>query len=598
MDITNSYSEGPSQKKRKHALIRASVACVQCRKAKAKCVHLPSKRSCVRCDRMKLSCSLASLQIGVLDSVDLGIAASPERDDEMLVTLTRKVDDLHRGMAHLLGQSMNAATFPAQPPINAISAAPAIVPDGMAMGNKKPQAIDLDTTFFNTTPFRDVREVSSFYSLPFSRELVYDIRPDFERERLSFQYDLVNMGIVSLKLAKDLVTVCNEMYGKWTSFPQDVKPKQLLESIRKDSSLLLAVCCLLGLRHYDGVVKRIGLDMQILGVISQILSLSLQNLPQSKQFLQSMVLLSAYSLSCSKGSIYFDGWFLSGYALLHYITREMNLNFLSEKFKSHPERMNHFRLWNHLALIHLSHCILSGRPCLIDELRLDQCREILDLTLARNFDARVVAKLSILLTLYNCLQFHESLEDSMAELDSTWNDWEYLCEQQPLGQFIELTYRFARLMLLRREFMVKFSKSEDFMIHRSRSQDIESPLAHADPVFGAATLGALLNEILEESIAMLTIACNSNYGEFLKSADMVKFMTVYSALILINTIRQGFNSNDWLSSSALSNAKTSIDDCIRLCETVQRDLKVGEEFIKGHILLMVKFGESIHEQEI
>ncbi|VEU22147.1 DEKNAAC103151 [Brettanomyces naardenensis] len=456
-----------------------------------------------------------------------------------------------------------------------------------------PSNAKLDTLFFNVTPFRDIRAVSSFFALPFSKEIAYDLKLDLDADKEQYRHDLISVGLIDYDTALELIRLFAQYYGRWTSFPLERSPKDLLDSIRLDSSLLLAVCCLMGLIHYKGDKVKTpskDLNLDILREISSMLSLTVNYVPQTKQLLQSLVILSSFSMSLSYKNVYFDGWYLSGYALLHFISREMDLNLLSDRFKSHPDRINNFRLWNHLALTHITFCVLSGRPCLIDTLRMDQCREILQIPAATSFDGRVVAELSIILSLYNALQFEEPIEMSLREIDSAYEDWKYLRDQKPLGVFVEMDYRFSRLMIYRRSFLKDFGKDKGFIYHSPLMLDGEFP-RNGIKEEGVDSLKKIVRPMIEECIRVIELAYNGDRMELIRCTDSIKFEIFFATVVMINMKRCGFGSLQSEINEAIVKSK-------EICEWLSSHGVYYNKFVESYYALISKFSDNIHEQEV
>ncbi len=525
---------------------------------------------------------------------------------------------------------------------------------GAASGGSVNMNPRLDTLFFNVTPFRDIRSVSSFFGMNFSKELAYNLVLDESSEQDQYKHDIIKLGILTYDEALKLFELFNKYYGHWTSFPQTETPKDLLDSIRQDSSLLLAVCCIMGLIHYDKVTvksensqgsesnlgSRGELPWLILQQIEALLADTVGKIPQSKQMLQAMVVISAFAMSLSYKSVYFDGWYMSGYALLHFITREMDLNLLSDRFKSHPDRVNNFRLWNHLAVTHLTFCILSGRPCLIDTLRMDQCREILRISSSTAFDGKIVAELSILLSLYNCLQFEEPVETSIKELESAYDDWRYLCEQLPLGSFISICYHFARMMIYRRSFLRDFGKDKGFIYHSPLMFNGEFPQQGKDDSedddsdMDAATSGSgrtsgdvispasvvsdssaarranerrrlyetkvrpIVDPMIDECIEVINLAYNSDKIELVKSSDTIKFEIFFSTVVMINMVRMGFSTAPAVPKERRKQISQAIDKCKDVCRWLDSHNHYYNDFVRSYYVLINKFSKNIHEQDV
>lgn len=313
-----------------------------------------------------------------------------------------------------------------------------------------------DEFFFLNAPYIDVLNLSSTVGLPFSKEIGFDITKDAILVTIQERYDLINRRLVDYDTCFELIEIALTHYGKWISYV-GTDYKSWFETVRISSPLLFSTLVLLGLRHHKCSNITESLELDILQSIHQLLSLSIYEVPQSKEVLQTIILLTHFSPSLSYKHIYFDSWWLSSYGLIHFMTREMSINLLVKGVKS-PEKIHQYRIWNHLTLSHLINCILSGRPCIIDEIRLDQCRDILDLPETNSFDAIVVAELCIILSLYNSLQFREDLETSMKELDTVYSDWKYLSNSSALGSVIVGFYYFAKMMILRRYILKNLSQ--------------------------------------------------------------------------------------------------------------------------------------------
>lgn len=306
-----------------------------------------------------------------------------------------------------------------------------------------------DEFFFLNAPYLDVINTSSTVGLPFSKEIGFDISRDTVLLSIQERYDLINRKLIDYDTCYNLMEIAIKFYGKWISYVE-TDYKRWFDTIRVKSPLLFCTLVLFGLRHHKINEDKSGnLELDILQSIHQLLSLSIYEIPQSKEFLQSCILLTHFAPSLSFKHIYFDGWWISSYGLIHFMTFEMTINLLVKSVKS-PEKICQYRIWNHLTISHLINCILSGRPCIIDEIRLDQCRDILDLPEANSFDAVIVAELCITLSLYNSLQFPEDIEVSLNELNSTYSDWKYLTEKISSGVAVTGFYYFSRMMILRR----------------------------------------------------------------------------------------------------------------------------------------------------
>ena len=371
--------------------------------------------------------------------------------------------------------------------------------------SKNPNNIhENDEFFFLNAPYVDIINTSTQLGLPFSKEIGFDITKDMVLISIQERYDLINRKLLDYDTCYSLIEIAVLHCGKWISFYQE-DFKTWFDSIRISSPLLFCTLVLFGLRYQRLSNMNENLELDILQSIHQLLSLSIYEVPQNKEFLQTCILLTHYSPSLSYRHIYFDSWWISSYGLIHFMTREMSINLLVKSVKSN-EKIHQYRIWNHLTISHLINCILSGRPCIVDEIRLDQCRDILDLPEANSFDAIIVAQLCMILSLYNSLLFPENVENSIKELDGVYSDWKYLTNEISSGFTVKVFYYFAKLMILRRYMLknlflkgqIEFkNKCNDFLKYM---KDFYELIKSRDDLFDGSDL---VNQCIILSIFML-----------------------------------------------------------------------------------------------
>jgi hypothetical protein len=235
-----------SARRTKNHFRRAKVACTECRRSKTRCIYL-SSQVCYRCKNLNRQCSLGSIQDSSTEvgdeqamAMDLDVL-----DNDRLAALERKIEEIHQDLKLLRNKPSASLSIGTMSPSNRRDSS------GDIEGESPFESSNLDSSFFNSTPFRDVRAVSSFFGLSFSRELACGVRVDLESRNLAFQLDIIDKDIVSYDLALHLVGLCKRHYGRWCSLP-DLSLSELVDSMRKDSPLLLSVCCYLGLSYYNG----------------------------------------------------------------------------------------------------------------------------------------------------------------------------------------------------------------------------------------------------------------------------------------------------------------------------------------------------------
>ncbi|QLG70797.1 hypothetical protein HG535_0A07390 [Zygotorulaspora mrakii] len=362
---------------------------------------------------------------------------------------------------------------------------------------------------FLTSPFTLLSQIVSKENLPISVRKLYD--HSFQNYDLEPIDDIISLNLITVQEAICLVSDFRDRYGAWCSLPPAIDTEQLLDSLRKKgSSLLIVTMCVLALRYtptqYD---LKTRVYKNLLFKLKADLEYSLKYLPQSTEFLQAIVILSLYASSFSSDILSMDAWYISGIGLQQYLTANVHDALLAgsqmvSNKSSNPQNSNNnisqqpfffglkydnytnqhsrddearddeasllsgesdenksfmsFRLWNHLCMVHITHSIYSGRMCVIDEVRFDLSRRILELPNATNFDGRMVGEIALHLILYIFMQkcnqgTNSSSSDSMDALESVQEDlndwleeWSYLFTQ-PITQFLEFAYHYGYTMI-------------------------------------------------------------------------------------------------------------------------------------------------------
>lgn len=428
------------------------------------------------------------------------------------------------------------------------------------------------------------------------------IRSEIDPPRKS-QYDIVTCGILSENEAVALMDDFRSNYGRWVLFPIQIATKALVGQIRKKSSLLLSSCCSLSLRYllngkpspgdidnhrrkkdtYKAVIKHLVQDLNK-ALLKQAAYQNSKELGGDVEFLQSMVILSIYAFSLSSivsntvdpdslleedmelRDLNLDPWYLSSLALSTFISKSTFGNLFEtcdgntkmsppyiamydELTTEHSQLLTLLRIYNHLILIHLVSCVLSGRMCLVDEIRLNYCTHTLSLPSATNFDGRMVSEIGILLITYNFIQINSNLDltKGTAQLDASlqsvngdikaWRDqWQYLFEQ-PALQFGEFCYNFCRLQIVHNYVFYKAQAStESGVPTKFNAQDLYdesnfmSLLKHANDVD--------LSKILLRSYDLTHfVARVENDSYFAYLSDQIHFFFFYGAMSLVIVLK-------------------------------------------------------------
>ena len=417
------------------------------------------------------------------------------------------------------------------------------------------------------------------------------------------QYDIITCGILSENEAIALMDDFRSNYGRWVSFPILISTKVLVSQIRRKSSLLLSTCCSLSLRYllngqpspgdidnhrrkkdtYKAVLKHLVEDLNK-SLLKYAAYQNSRSIGEDVEFLQSMVILSIYSLSLSSivsntvdpeslldvdselKDLNLDPWYLSGLGLSTFIskstfgnlfeasdgTSKMSPPYIAmydELTTEHSQLLTLLRIYNHLILIHLVSCVLSGRMCMVDEIRLNHCTSTLSLPSATNFDGRMVSEIGILLITYNYLQINSNLDlgKGPAQFDANlhsvtadikaWHDqWGYLFEQ-PALQFGEFCYNFCHLQIV-----------YNYVYYKAQldSSDKFAPKLNANDLCYKNNLQLLLGYAREEDLSKILLRSynlthfvtkvdNDSYFAYL--SDQIHFFFFYGAMSLVIVLK-------------------------------------------------------------
>ncbi|ODQ67027.1 hypothetical protein NADFUDRAFT_49477 [Nadsonia fulvescens var. elongata DSM 6958] len=477
----------PRQTKRP-AAARASKACEICRRQKTRCFPALNSRSCLRCLTLGFDCSFLdegeNFSVGAksdfngntcgandLRSLVDNVSRSIERDSTELqssetapskngfdttttdYTTSRRLSKLEDNVSQILeilkGKKPVSASS-SQNPNNKFNMAH----DVSLMGSPLSANTNKDETLnvpsfgraaysYMTSPFYSLGSVTPLYKMPLP------ISRLFNPQMVLHDQDIISMGILPLETAIELISSFRKGYGRWVSFPENVSTEVILDRTRSRCSLLLTVCVCVSMR-YSKPWWRTKTYKLCLQKLEAELNLSLLIVPQTIEFMQALAVLAIYGLSLSEGNFVIDSWFYSSLALQHFVTKDtlgLVMSFDGIGPVTEFDEITAYRVWNHLCLVHLVNCVLSGRMCILDEIRLDQCCRTLELGSATNFDGRIVAEVSLQLIVYNFIETSQSLQDVEEGLKVWIDQWGYLFEQ-PTTQFTETSYHYGYFLVL------------------------------------------------------------------------------------------------------------------------------------------------------
>ncbi|KAK6201483.1 uncharacterized protein RJT21DRAFT_130587 [Scheffersomyces amazonensis] len=443
---------------------RTLKACDLCRRQKTRCFRSSERNSCLRCIFLNKPCSfeLEAVPMPMTNSSISSVMSDNSETD-------RKLDLIYGGLTEIMSLLKNG---------NSNISNNNTTSNNNNNNNNSQFSFQSPTTSLKAAPFSIVSNQIPSRDIP---KPIYDLLnlSTIKKATTTKAYfepsdDILSLGILTLAEACDLMNDFRRNYGRWVSFPSSLSTEVLIERIRYKSSLLLTTCCLLSLRYslngvspgdinnftrkkktYKDLIKKLVKDLDS----SLIKYTAFQGTSDNSgdiEFLQSLVILSIYSLSLSSivpttmdddddpqgidsdlAGFNLDAWFLSSIGLTTFITKSTfgTLFKNNNRITSSPnanastatatttttttspftvlydeldsdeyQTLTILRIYNHLCLVHLINCVFSGRMCVVDEIRLNYCTATLSLPSATNFDGRMVSEIGILLIAYNFVQ--------------------------------------------------------------------------------------------------------------------------------------------------------------------------------------------------
>lgn len=402
------------QRKRHRGTSRASKACEICRRQKTRCFASSNSKCCLRCQTLGLQCSFLNGE-----KLELQAPGPPISIESRLETLDSNMAEVLR----LLRGGKSSTIYP--------DSEQGLTPFGQP------------SLTFLTSPFNLYGSLvrPELFPAPLARL--------YNPQMVVHDQDIITLGLISHSQALALLEYFKLHYNHWVSFPDDVSTSALLAGMRRRCSLLLTVCCCVSIRHFDANL-RVKVYKHLLNRLQTELYQSMLVVPQTIEFMQALTVMCIYASSLSEGEIVIDAWFYSGVALEHFITKDvlgLVMSFDGLEPVTEFDALTAYRVWNHLCLVHLVNCIMSGRPCVLDQARLDLCRRTLELTSSTNFDGRMIAEIILQYHVYLFVQNSKNLDGVEDDLKSWKDEWSYLFEQ-PTEQFVEMGYHYCYFVIL------------------------------------------------------------------------------------------------------------------------------------------------------
>ncbi|KIW27999.1 uncharacterized protein PV07_07691 [Cladophialophora immunda] len=314
--------------------------------------------------------------------------------------------------------------------------------------------------------------------------------------------DLIILGLVSDQQAAALLTIFNEHYGRWVFFDTLRSPDDLFEEVKR-SPLLLCSCCLIAVRHTNEELAS-SLALDLFEKSKSLLSTALLSTTQDIDFFQAALILCMWSTTVGQVPLSIDSWLLSGFAIQHCISSDLFENVLTHGSPSTKRDLGLLRLWNHLCLVHLHYSVGTRRKSMVGRAQVDRCRDILASDHATNFEARMVAEVTLYWILYeNCCLTEVDLPKAQSALHQWRQNWKFVLDQ-PRSQFLEMGFRFAQLLAYDQSL-------------KTRSASVRE---------------SLLSEMVRLSAAIMTLAMETTDERTKHLSDHIYHMITFAAVTL------------------------------------------------------------------
>lgn len=295
------------------------------------------------------------------------------------------------------------------------------------------------------------------------------------------------------------------------------------------SSLLLTVCCAIVVRYHEPALKR-SIWYSLLRKLQSDLRETMLIVPHTIEFIQALVLMAIYASSLSYKELVIDAWFISSIGLEHFITKDvlgLVMSFDGVSPVTDMDEITAYRVWNHLCLVHVVNCNLSGRMLVLDRIRLNLSRRTLELRACSNFDGRMVAEISLQVIMYTFIESNQTFQEVEEELKQWLDQWGYLFEQ-PTTQFVETGYHFAYFVVL---YHTSYRNQSSFTSHlgTNDSEEIDKLLALTD----TSVLRRMIRHLIKVVESILFV---KDAAYFMALSDQIHFFGAYASIMIVKLI--------------------------------------------------------------
>lgn len=575
---------------------RTNKACDECRKQKTRCLpQADPSAGCSRCLYLRILCSF---RIGNAPSAPTSQSERIEQIyrgvEEALILLRLRTNSGNQDNFRNNGGALTGNTITGNSAAGNTTArnAPGTNPVSSLLSENL-------STVDAAEPSHDFHHPSrTFLSSPFSiiskqidtRGVPSAVRhltgSHLEASRQDDVRDIISLNMLSAAEAEELLHDFKQNYGRWVLFPTNITTKELVTKIRLKCPLLLTTCCCIALRYLLNQIAADDIEAQnvvkhrnytLLTQLAHELKEALlepfvlpdyASLSGAVEFLQAIAVLSIYAHSLSSlaessnGAMYssrlanfsLDPWMLLNIGLSTFLSKSTfgsliqhqqrdaassPFTMMFQTLDDQEQSLTVLRIYNHLTIVHLIHCVFSGRPCVLDEVRLNYCTATLNLAKLTNFDGRVVSEIEVLLIAYNYTQIVTGIDDKVSEsrreaYEATleemkqWHDqWEYLFSQ-PTVQFVLLCYHFCNIMII-----IAYGQRESIKQNSAKEYD---------DIQYATSLPLILKTVYVEDYEDLQEHCRKLllFGESIDNdvyfaclSDQIHFCFYFTAVLLI-----------------------------------------------------------------
>ncbi|TID15013.1 hypothetical protein CANINC_004684 [Pichia inconspicua] len=483
---------------------RVSKACIHCRQKKTRCLPSNSSHECLRCQSLNLKCSLQPTQRD-LETDHSTLSPNSTTLLKPSINSSNELDEIldnSRQILQLLKSSTSQQFIHSSTSTSLTTTSDLETEDALPILESPINYSTIPISTFTLAPVNTISPPPLQLSIP-------PVTPN------SLYTDIIETGILSLEHTIQLFDIFRDRYSRWVSFPLLKNSLDLVIQINQSCHLLISVCCLISLK-FNNSPSNIAIYNKLADVIrvdlNYLINYTNNNLSLTIHDIQTLIILSTYSLNISTPNLTLNGLTLSLNAILIF----QHLNTIGFQTRAYPidnlvdddfNVLSINRIWNTILLNHIVYTILTGTP---SPLSLDilKPRLLTNLTYSTNFDYRIIQEIQALLIGYKFIFQPTTYSIAQRHLN-IWYSKFNLGFNQPSNQFVEIDYHFIHLIVYIHNFGIN--------VHNIPFQHLQNVYNHTNAIFN------LINTINDDS-----------YFAFL--SDQIHLIIVYTIPILIQTM--------------------------------------------------------------